>query len=115
VPEVLVEDGPEAQLVEQGADDKDGSPVRGFAESGIVGITSLPGEESPELGEHLDEEILATEIGDDALFDLTVFAVGFDDADVFVDGAAGGADFDGSRVHAIQYHDESQRIQGISP
>jgi hypothetical protein len=110
-PKVLVEDGPEAQRVEQGADDKDGSPVRGFAESGILGITGLPGEESPELGKHLDEEVLATEIGDDALFDLAAFAVGFDDADVFVDGTAGGADFDGSRVHARHYHDESQRIQ----
>ena len=114
VPEVLVEDGPEAQLVEQGTDDEDGSPVRGFAEAGILGITRLPGEESPELGQHLHEEILSPEIGDDALFDLTALAVGFDDADVFVDGAAGRADFDGSRVHGNQYHDESRMTQGIS-
>ena len=40
------------------------------------------------LGRTSIEEILATEIGDDALLDLTVFAVGLDDADVFVDGAA---------------------------
>ena len=78
---------------------------------GILGITGLPGEEPPELGEHLDEEIFAAEIGDDALLDLTAFAVGFDDADVFIDGAAGGADFDGSRVHENHYHDELWEIQ----
>ncbi|MGE5754326.1 MAG: hypothetical protein ACM35G_01215, partial [Planctomycetaceae bacterium] len=37
---------------------------------------------------------------------LTGFAVGRDDADVFVDGAAGGADSRGSRVHEDHYHDE---------
>ena len=72
---------------------------------------SLAGEEPSELGEDLDEEVLASEIGDDALLDLAVFAVGFDDADVFVDGAAGGADFDGSRVHENHYHDELRRIK----
>src|SRR5262249_32787669 len=30
---------------------------------------------------------------------LAAFAEGFDDADVFVDGAAGGADFDGPGIH----------------
>src|SRR4051794_26290873 len=74
-----------------------------LADLGFGGIAPLdgvlPGEESPELGEDLDEELFASEIGDDALFDLTVLAVGLDDADVFVDGAAGGADFDGPRVH----------------
>ena len=113
-PRCLVEDGPEAQLVEQGADDEDRPPVRGIAELGILGIeSSLAGEEPPELGEDLEEEVLASEIGDDALLDLAAFAVGFDDADVFVDGAAGGADFDGSRVHENHYHDESRRNQGI--
>ena len=72
----------------------------------------LPGEEPPELGEDLDEEVLASEIGDDALFDLAGFAVGLDDADVFVDGAAGGADVHGSRVHENYYHDGLWRIKG---
>ena len=110
-PEVLVEDGPETQLVEQGPDDEDRSPVRGFAELGVGGIMSLAGEEPSELGEDLEEEVLASEIGDDALLDLTAFAVGLDDADVFVDGAAGGADFDGSRVHENHYHDGFRRIK----
>ena len=47
----------------------------------------VAGEEAAELGEDLEEEVLATEVGDHALLDLTVLAVGFDDADVFVDGA----------------------------
>ena len=94
----------------------------------IAGLASVvAGEEPSELGEDLDEEVLAAEIGDDALLDLAVFAVGFDDADVFVDGAAGGADFDGSGVHdwllaslgrgcpemhRNHYHDRFGRNQG---
>src|ERR1700680_665172 len=74
---------------------------------------SLAGEEASELGEHFDEEVLPSEIGDDALLDLTAFAVGFDDADIFVDGAAGGADFHGSRVHENHYHDMSRVFKGI--
>jgi hypothetical protein len=103
LPEVLIEDGPEAQLVEQGAEDEDRSPSRSIEDVGfrwIAGLDAgLPGEEPLELGEDLDEEIFASEIGDDALLDLAALAVGLDDADVFVDGAAGGADFHGSRVH----------------
>jgi hypothetical protein len=110
-PEVLVEDGPEAQLVEQDADDDDRPPIRGIADVGISRIAGLArgfsGEESAELGEDRDEEVLASEIDDDTLLDLAVFAVGFDDADIFVDGAAGGADFHGSRVHENHYHDGS--------
>jgi hypothetical protein len=35
--EVLVEDGPETELVEEGAEDEDGSPVGGFGELGFCG------------------------------------------------------------------------------
>src|SRR3954449_3548314 len=108
-PEVLIEDAPKAQLIEQGPHDKDRPPGRGFAELGVGGIRSLAGEEPPELGEHFDEEGLPSEIGDDALLDLTAFAVGFDDADILVDGAAFGADFHGSRVHENHYHDGLRR------
>jgi hypothetical protein len=90
--EVFVEEIPKAQLIEQGEDDKDRSPVRGVSDLwfGVIGslAVGLACQEFAELGKDLDEEILATEIGDDALFDLTVFSVGLDDADVFVDGAA---------------------------
>ena len=75
-------------------------------------IEEMHATETYGFAEDLEEEILSSEVGDDALLDLTVFAVGFDDADVFVDGAAGRADLDGSRVHENQYHDELQRIQG---
>src|SRR5262249_26309949 len=77
---------------------------------GVRGIRSLAGEEPSQLGEHFDEEVLPSEIGDDALLDLTAIAVGFDDADVFVDGTALGADFHGSRVHENHYHDGLRRI-----
>ncbi len=46
------------------------------------------------------EHVAAAQIGDDALLDLAVFAVGLHDAQVFVDGAVGGRDFDGPDVHA---------------
>jgi hypothetical protein len=79
-------------LIEQSADDEDRSPVGGVSDLwfGVIGslAVSLTGEEFAEFGKDLDEEILATEIGDDALFDLTVLSVGLDDADVLVDGAA---------------------------
>jgi len=109
--EVLVEDGPESELVEDGADGKDGSPSRGIDDLGIgwgviFGTVGGP-EESLEFGEDVDEEIFTAEVGDDALFDLAAFTVGFDDADVFIDSAAGGADFHSSGVHAVNYHDES--------
>ena len=90
--EVLVKDVPEAQLIEQGADDEDRPPVRGIDDLGFGGIgevgVGLAGEELAEPGKDLDQEIFTTEIGDDALFDLPVFAVGLDDADILVNGAA---------------------------
>ena len=98
-----VEDGPKAQLIEQSPDDKDRSPGRGIDDVGhsrLAGIDArVPREEPLELGQDLDEEVLAAEIGDDALFDLAVIAISFDDADVFVDGAVFGTNLDGSRIH----------------
>jgi hypothetical protein len=90
--EMLVEDVPEAQLLEQGPDDEDRPPVRGIGEMGF-GRRAGPddvvaGKEPPKLGEDLDEEVLASEVGDDALFDLAAVAEGLDDADVFIDGTA---------------------------
>jgi hypothetical protein len=67
---------------------------------GVAGLAAgIAVEEPAELGEQFDEQVLASEIGDDALLDLAVVAIGFDDADVFVDGAVLGADFDGSWIH----------------
>ena len=45
------------------------------------------------------------EVGEGALLDLTVVAIGLDDADILVDRATGGPDFDGSEVHVVKYHD----------
>ena len=50
-------------------------------------------------GEHGGQHVLAAEIRDDPLLDLAVFAIGFDDADIFVDSALGGRDFDRADVH----------------
>ena len=114
--EVLVEDVPETELLEEGADDEDRSPVRGVEDLGLcrdAGFEGwLAGEEPLEFGEEFADQVLASEIGDNALLDLTVVAVGFDNADVFVDRAAGRADFDGSGVHEGNYHDEVSGNQG---
>ena len=69
-------------------------------------------EQAFQLGEHFREQILAAQIGDGALLDLAVVAIGFDDADVLVDRTAGGPDFDGSEVHVVKYHDAMHRNQG---
>jgi hypothetical protein len=133
VAEVLVEDRPEAQLIEQGPDDEDRPPGGGVDHLGVGGIAGLTigvaVEEPPELGEQLDEEILTSEVGDNALLDLATVAIGFDNADVFVDGAVLGADFDGSWIHdwlpasltgdgpgmhCNHYHDGFWRIKEIS-
>jgi hypothetical protein len=65
-------------------------------------------EQSLELGQHFRAEILAAEVGEGALLDLAVVAIGFDDTDILVDRAIGGSDFDGSEVHIAKYHDASE-------
>ena len=85
---------PESELVEQGRmsnDVEDGGikHPRDRLELGSVGITVLAGEESSESsGSAWTRRSFESEVGDNALLDLTAFAVGLDDADVFVDGAA---------------------------
>ena len=105
-------------MIEQGPDDEDRPPGGGIDDVEIFGFAVLPGavaaEEPLELGEDLDQEVLAAEVGDGALLDLAVVAIGFDDADVLVDRAAGGADFDGSEVHAVKYHDRMNRNQATN-
>src|SRR5512135_1720455 len=96
----------------QGAEDEDRSPGGGIEDVGIGSLGdggsrgSIAAQESLELGEDFGEEVLATQVGDGALLDLAVLAIGFDDADVFVDHAVGGPDFDGAEVHAVKYHDK---------
>ena len=59
--------------------------------------------------------VLAAEVGEGALLDLAVVAIGLDDADILVDRATGGPDFDGSEVHVVKYHDKYRRNQGQIP
>jgi hypothetical protein len=95
-------------LVEQGPDGEDRPPGGGVEDVGVFDlgdVRSVAAEEPLELGEDLDQEILAAEVGESALLDLTVVAIGLDDADILVDRAAGGPDFDGSEVHVVKYHD----------
>ena len=65
-----------------------------------------------QLGEDFGEQLHATQIGDGALLDLAVVAVGFDDADILVHRAARGPDFDSSEVHVVKYHDTREGNQG---
>ncbi len=104
----LVEDGPEPKLIEQGPDDKHRPPGRGVEDVGVFGlgeVWAVLAEQPLELGQDLNQEILAAEVGEGALLDLAAVAIGFDDADILVDRAAGGANFDGSQVHVVKYHD----------
>ena len=50
-------------------------------------------------------KILTAEIGDGPLLDLAVLTIGLNEADILVDCAAGGPDFDRSDVHFMKYHD----------
>ena len=68
-----------------------------------------------ELGEDLGEEIFAAQVGDGALLDLAVVAIGFDDTDVFVERAVGRPDFKSAEVHVVKYHDKSWQNQGEKP
>ena len=58
-------------------------------------------QDATEVGKHGGQQIAATEVGYDALFDLAVLAVGFHDAQVFVEGTVGGGDSDSPYVHDI--------------
>jgi hypothetical protein len=110
---VFVKNSPKAQLIEQSTQDEDWSPVGRIAEVGVsaIGFRIAP-EESSQSGKQFDEKVLASEISDNSLLDLTPFAVGFDNAHVFVDGPAGRADLDGSGVHASHCHDDLWHNQG---
>ena len=116
--ERCIADRPEAERIERGAESEDGSPGRGLDDRAIgrrsLLLADVPTEQSLELGEDLEEETFAAEIGDDALLNLSAFAVGFDDADGFVECVAAGADLDSSQVDVVKYHDTKSRKQAES-
>jgi hypothetical protein len=121
-PKQFVEDLPEAELVEQSPNGEDWPPGRSIQDAGlrqVSGVESfVASEHALKLRQHLDQEILTSKIGDDALLHLVVLAKGLDDADVVVDGTVAGADFDVAGVHGSQYHDAvlaCQRKQSGNP
>ena len=67
----------------------------------LLSEARLAAQDAFETGQQLLEHVFATQFGNDALFDLAVLAIGFDDADVLVDGTAGGGDFDGAHIHVV--------------
>jgi hypothetical protein len=97
-----IQDGPEAQLIKEGADGQDRSPGRGIEDIEILGLSGFGGggwtEQPLELGQLFPQRIFAAQLGNGALLDLAVETMGFDDPAVFVDRAIGGADFDGAEV-----------------
>ena len=50
---------------------------------------AVPAQQLLELGEDLDQKVLAAEVGEGVLLDLAAVAIGLDDADILVDSAAG--------------------------
>ena len=83
-----VEDGPEPELVEQGADSQDRPPGGGIEDIEIVvprcPRVGLIAEQTFQFGEDFGEQIHAAQIGHGALLDLAIVAIGFDDADILV-------------------------------
>ena len=115
--EVGFENRPETELCEQGTDGEYRSPGGGIEDlwvrrQGVLEIAFTPQEPS-EFGKDLSKQILATQVSDDALLNLAVFTEGLDGTDVLVDCAVGGPDFDGSEVHAVEYHDIARENQAI--
>src|SRR5262245_29556945 len=103
--EQFVEQLPQSQLVEEGADNKHGPPGGGFQDVEVTDRfadqTWLALEQALQLRQQCGQDILAAEVGDRTLFDLAVLAVGLDDANVLIDGALGGGHLDGAEVHGI--------------
>ena len=101
----LVEDAPQPELLEKRTHDQGGAPGRGIENlDGIRIFTAGRGRAEQgalKFGQQRSENILATEVGDDALFDFAIVAIGFDNADVLVDGAVGGRDLDGADEHGL--------------
>ncbi len=114
-PEQFVEQLPQTQLIKKNSDSKDGSPGGRVADVDDMGIlvrqSRLAEQQALELREHRGERVFPSKVGDSPLLDLAILTVGFDDADVLVDGAVGGRDFDGTNEHDVEYHDRQNKLQ----
>ncbi len=105
-----IEPLPEAQLVEEVARDEHRSPGTGVEDfDGSLGAELLgqglrpflAGEKAIEQRQDGFEGVASPEVGDDLLLDLAVLAHRADDADILVDGAVGGRNFDGADEHDV--------------
>jgi hypothetical protein len=95
---------PQPQFLEQFARHQQRAPGKSVQDLDVVLLLAFQlgraFQDATQVRKHSAEHVATAKIGDDALLDLAVFAVGFHDAQVFVDGAVGGRDFDGPDVHA---------------
>ena len=80
--------------------------------SSASGVSERPRRGAAGAWVGLSKEVLAAQVGEGALLNLAVVANGLDDADIVVDRAIGGPDFDGSQVHVVKYHDGNRGNQG---
>src|ERR1700691_5628953 len=112
----LVEDAPQTEAIEERPHGRDRPPGRGIDDLDGLRIFTRRhrrAEQSAfQLGQEKREEILATQISDDTLFDFAVVAVGFDDTDVLVDVAAGRRDFNDADIHALSITTVSANVNG---
>src|SRR5262249_32306756 len=118
-PQAPVEDVPEAELVKEGPDGEDRPPGGSIDDFQVAGGAvlrlDLSAEQALEPGQHRQPHILPAEVEHNALLDLVIVAVGFDDADVLVEGAVAGADFDRSGVHERARASLAKRIRHVRP
>ena len=115
----IVEQLPQSQFFEPRPHHQHG-PLRGGLEHvhrpAFAVDFGLSFEHTLELGQEVLQHILASRVGDGALFHLAVLSVRLDDAYLLVDGAVGGRNFDGADVHAKELsrliREESSKNQG---
>ena len=107
-----VEGGPKPELIEERPHSEHRPPSRGINDLDGIRIFSdrrrRAEQHALQVGEQSGEDVLASEIGDDALLDLAVVPIGLDDAHVLVDGAARGRNFDGADEHGVSIITRSQ-------
>ena len=113
----LIQDRPMPELIEQGRMTRIGPQAEASRMSGSsasAAVRAIPSEQLFELGEDLDQKVLAAYVGEGVMLNLAVVAIGLYDADIFVEIAAGGANLDSSQIHVAKYHDASRRVQAKS-
>ena len=112
----LVEDAPQPEAIEERPHGQDRPPGRGIDDLDGIRIFTRRHRRAEqrafEFGQEKREQILATQISDDALFDFAVVTVGFDDTNVLVDVATGGPDFNGANIHEMSITTISANVNG---